>query len=1434
MTVTRLLSATTRPRIMRVLGSTGMLLAVTILVRPAAATLRTGTARLPEDVMPLARIRPGMQGYGLTVFKGVKIERFGVTVVAVVRNGSLVVPGHDMILVRLNGGPITERGAYLIRGMSGSPVYINGKCIGAFSQGEPTAKEPLGGVTPIEDMLEAWDPGLPQSDQVSDEPRRADIRRSQALRARTVALNSPIRLGKRVIRRIAFDSTNSRDSADPATLRLRPCTSMMTVSGLNARARRRLSAMLEPYGVEVVQAATGQANQPIRGATLQPGAAMAVMLLSGDITSGSTGTVTYRRGDRLLAFGHPFLGLGPLPAPICTAYVHDVYALTSSSYKITSPGPPVGSVLQDRPFSVAARVGPAPEMIPVTIDIDDRTTGRKRTYSMRAVAHPNLYPGLIGLAAGSAIADLHPTPSEITAQITTSVEAEDIGPIERRNTVYDRTAIDAAATADLEEILGALANNPFRRTLVRRVRLHAILEPGRKTAAIELASVPKTTIRSGDPLEVSVTLAPYGGGPSRTVRLNVPIPADAPAGRATLVISGGAPPPIISIAGIVIRPAAPTSPNRAPPATVRQMIDRILERETGNEITVELTLPNASVAFRGAPIKGVPEYRTRSLKQNRSSGWDLDAIRCRAVQQTDWVVSGRRTISVEILGDSPSTRKNGDKAPLPAPATERARVASATERSDALIHGALGVQRRTGEARKPSAPAQNVAPKSASTTPPSGPAAPAPKPAASGSVARTARHWRFNAAVDWNKGERHGLAPITDGALVLAPEFTSVAELPPGPVWCLTSDGVGGVFAGIGTEGSIVHATADGTSSVVCRLPEVTVNALLRTSDGALYAATSPNGRTYRIAAGMPPEAIHDADEPGALALAEEGPDSILIGTGGGGGSVYRVTPSSTTALARDLDSDVTAILILNGSIYLGTGGHGRIVRVQSDGSMAPLMEQGGQTISGLERWKDDHLLASTAPAGRLYAIGADGSVVEVKPEAGKAVSSMDRSDSGSVLIAGEGLAERRDESGRITALDVPDDFEPMTIVAGVDGSLWIGAANSGRILRSRGVPMKGSFVSKPLDAGNVALWGQASWRGTRQAQTIVELLFRSGNTADPDASWSGWTRLQPGVTSGTITCPPARYLQFRAEMTAPRSDIRPELHEVVIAYLPANSPPSLTLRTPGVGDTWSGVRTLQWQATDPDGDTLEYTVERSSDDGAHWTTVPASAWISGSSAAPGAPADTAPAPPTTNPTQRRPLTVAQVTEELDRHPNVPAALREAIIERARAVNAEYERSRPDDKPAGDSRLLSSRATERQLDTSKLPDGVYRFRIHASDAPSNAERHQTTSQTSPRVVICNAAPVVYILRNTLSVNAAGELEIEVAAVQTLTTITGAQWRIDGGEWRAAYPVDGLADSTLERFRVKATGLTKGKRSLEIQVHNGAGLAASDTISVDVP
>ncbi|NLI01383.1 MAG: hypothetical protein GX446_18045 [Chthonomonadales bacterium] len=1375
------------------------------------------------DIMPVAQIRPGMKGYGLTVFHGSKIERFDVTVVAVVRNGSLIAPGHDMILIRMSGGPMTQRGANLIRGMSGSPIYLNGKCIGAFSQGEPTTKEPLGGVTPIMDMLEAWDPKLPE---------RIEARTSDTTRPRVVELRPPIRCGQRTIRRIAFDS-RERSWATASTLHLRPCTGMVTFTGGSPRMLRRVKELLEPYGVDVMQAPAGRSGS-VGGGSLQPGAAFATLLMKGDVETGATGTVTYRRGNRLLGFGHPFLGMGPINAPICPATVHDVYPLNAGSYKISTPGPVLGMTQQDRPFGVSGVVGQKPSMIPITVNVDDRTTGRARVYRMDAVWHPNLTAGLVSLGVGSAIADMHGTPGPVMARIETVVEAEELGRIERRNFAYDARAVDLAATADLDAILNVVTNNPFGPLSVRSAAVSCVIEAGRRTATLERVAVKSNRYEPGDTVQVEVTLRPYRGEP--VVRsTSLVIPEATPAGQVTLTVRGGGAPPSLSLGGITLRPSTGATSEQSPPANVRQMMDRLLERESGDEIGVRLSLPTSAVAADGRTLTGLPPTLDSALRSPRFAGTRLDRDEVRAVIRTDWVVTGQQTLTIQVQREAPTAAqpKAGESGAGPARAPASVGVTGGVISEFAMSSELAQSQRRRSAAPvKPGSPPQRSEAQPQVDQAPQTPAVQTKSDSGMDKpVARVAKTWRQTARADWKRATLHGVGITSEDDAKPVPVAWRVTTLPAPVVWCLVDDGVGGVYAGVGPEAAVFHVDSSGNSSLVARLPEASVHALLRMADGTLFAGTGPNGRTYRIVPGKEPAVVHDADESYVLCLAG-GPDgTVYAGTGGPVGAVYRLlTKGTAECVARHLDRHVQSLALdAGGLLWAGTSGRGLLTRIAPDGHVETWFDMSGQSISAVLPLPDGQILVASAPKAGLFEVG-DRHVQEITLGGSAALMALRPLKDGRVMAAGGTSGWLlKDRLG--APIGMPNGVEILSVAIGSDGSAWFGTANSGDILRAdlSAQPQTGDMESAVLDAGGVSRWGRLRWIAQTERRGALAFSTRSGDSAEPDATWSPWAPLRLRDDGGDITSPPARYLQYRVSMTQSAADSVVALREVSVSYLPRNRPPTVTFQAPSGGELWSGKQTLRWQANDPDGDTLVYDLVCSSDGGASWTALPTADATAvteqpKSPASPGASAGSA---------TRRPLTVEQVTAELDKHPNLPPAMREAILDRTRKLNAEFAANQ--DRSAGPPTPVStSRETSRAIDTSKLKDGVYRFRLTASDRLSNWDGPEAATVFSELVTVCNSPPVVNVLRSQIEVSSDGVVHLEAVVVQGLVSITAAQWRVEGGEWTAAQPADGFADGGLELFSVRTDPLPHGKRVIEIRAFNGSGLATTEKIEVQVP
>jgi hypothetical protein len=343
---------------------------------PPLAALAFFAIALPASsrYMPVDEIRPGMTGVGRTVFEGTKVEEFRVHVIGVLRNVSG--PRRNMILVKLEGGPLAETG--VIAGMSGSPVYVDGRMIGAiaYSLGQ-FSKEPIAGVTPIAEMLEVA--ALPD--------RRPVVQRARLeLPVTREGLASAMRSAFSWFRPFAdrpgdvqvLGGATALGGGEIGTL-LRPIATPLVMGGVDGSLAVTLSAAFAENGFLPVNAgSSAQAaavTPPETG--LKPGDAIGVGLISGDMTVGATGTVTEVDGDRVYAFGHPFYNLGPTAYPMTRAYVHALLPSLASSMKISTTGEVIGTFRQDRSTAIAGILGEKPPLIPINITLETERGLRK-------------------------------------------------------------------------------------------------------------------------------------------------------------------------------------------------------------------------------------------------------------------------------------------------------------------------------------------------------------------------------------------------------------------------------------------------------------------------------------------------------------------------------------------------------------------------------------------------------------------------------------------------------------------------------------------------------------------------------------------------------------------------------------------------------------------------------------------------------------------------------------------------------------------------------------------------------------------------------------------------------------------------------------------------------------------------------------------------
>lgn len=394
-----------------------------------------GTERPTTDIMPLADVKPGMKGYGLTVFRGTTPEKFDVEVIATLRNFR---PNQDLILIKTPNHPRLDA-ARTVAGMSGSPIYLNGKMIGAYAYGWTFGAEPIAGVTPIERMLEDYRRPVPPQlaprgrSPLPQAPRaEGPSTRSTELRSAHLFRGDPMKydLGehaKQVEARVA----SALGTTSAATTTLTPASTPLLVGGASPGAMALATKLLGPMGMDPLQAGGGGAAAPAADAptSFVDGGAIGVQLLRGDVSMMGLGTVTRVMGDKLVAFGHPMMGGGLSDFPTAIAKVHWILASQNRSFKIGEPTRALGSLVNDRQASIvvdAKRVAPT---FPIRVRIDGAPGAPKTDWNMIASHDPFMAPMITAMGIGSALETTAAERNDMTWRATSKVQIAGFGTI---------------------------------------------------------------------------------------------------------------------------------------------------------------------------------------------------------------------------------------------------------------------------------------------------------------------------------------------------------------------------------------------------------------------------------------------------------------------------------------------------------------------------------------------------------------------------------------------------------------------------------------------------------------------------------------------------------------------------------------------------------------------------------------------------------------------------------------------------------------------------------------------------------------------------------------------------------------------------------------------------------------------------------------------
>jgi hypothetical protein len=587
-------------------------------------------ARGKSDTIGVSELRPGMKGYGMSVFRGEKPERFEVELIDVLHNFR---PDQDLLLVRTHH-PVLEQ-AIVVGGMSGSPIYFAGRLAGAYSYGWMFGKEPVAGVTPIASMLaelarpvdpEIWK-ALGSAPLASMGPRRqagslAAVSGSQRLaRLRTRLAGLPPYLGRERSDAFAPLRQHARAQARGATAvsadRARApvagpyaASTPLLLSGLDERVVALLRDELEPFGLVALQAGGGQAPRPAAAATVPArfidGGSIGVQLIRGDISATAIGTVTHVVGDKLVGFGHPMMNAGQPALPTCTARVLHVLASQQRSFKIAESIEPLGTLVHDRQAAIVVDAGLRADTVPMVLRLHGvkgtpRSEWRVELASQRLLTPMLAFSALLnalGVSAGERNDAVFAAKSRIEVQGHAPIELSDFG-----YTPLGLGSPVALGQLRMFDAIAAAYGNPFEAARIERIELDLDVRFERDVIELHEARVQSSEVDPGRDINVYLTLQRFGQ-PEEVKIVKVRVPERAAGQKIELLF----------------QPGGEVELQRPEPTSLAQIFDNVRLGYPSTSLVISTKLATTGVRLRGHVVRDLPGSALDTLQLSAEGG----------------------------------------------------------------------------------------------------------------------------------------------------------------------------------------------------------------------------------------------------------------------------------------------------------------------------------------------------------------------------------------------------------------------------------------------------------------------------------------------------------------------------------------------------------------------------------------------------------------------------------------------------------------------------------------------------------------------------------------------------------------------------------------------------------------------------------------------
>ena len=686
------------------------------------------------------------------------------------------------------------------------------------------------------------------------------------------------------------------------------------------------------------------------------------------------------------------------------------------------------------------------------------------------------------------------------------------------------------------------------------------------------------------------------------------------------------------------------------------------------------------------------------------------------------------------------------------------------------------------------------------------------------------RRWELRTKEDFLRGKFDGVSLSFDGVLTLAPQEDRIAGPSEEFYMSLLAAPDGALFLGTGHGGKIYRIGTDGKAELYFQTQEIDVTCLARDGKGALYAGTSPNGKIYRITAKGKGEEFFNPSEKYVWDLAFTGSGSLLAAVGESGG-IYEIDPQGQGRQVLKAEENHILCLKVTGSgdVYAGSGGGGSVYRLSRDGRAAVLFESPYEEVRSLVLDKEGNIYASAsgtpskprkdeapAPAVKadagvvvtaassnpsgpevtpgppapgkepsaLYKVSPNGVAKQLWRSGEEMIYTVVLKENGTVLFGtgGKGRVYAIDRDEKTSLLLQEASEQAYLLLSDGDKIYMVGNNPCALGLIRPGQRLAGEYLSPALDSRTISNWGKMDWTAELGAGTSLQILTRTGNSSEPNRTWSDWSppALKPGEQ---VLSPKARFLQFKALFKTPSSQISPTLQKTGVFYLQTNIAPAV--------DRLDVFKPNEAFLKPPEEDDVVWGEE-----------------ANGPDETPGKPAS-------------EKLMVAKKIERKGYRTVLWEASDENGDDLSYALSIRGE---------GESEWRALRPSRGEsifaFDTLSYPDGTYFLKVTASDAPSNPPGTELGAErVGPPFVVDNSLPVV---KGFMAVRGAGGLDVSFQAEDAFSTIEEVKVLVRPGEWRVVFPVDGIADSTMEAFKFSLKLPANAENLVTVRVRDAFG------------